>query len=700
MYDQLTWGHEALQLRFEWSADRGPSLSGVAGRDGVIHAITAGLPLVDVLTVGDGHSAASSRLVHTVVGDDLRYDGHRAWRERGVHSLELHLAHAPSGLEVFLLLTSHDGASAFSAQARVVNTGSAPQVLLSVASFETYLGTQDGAVHDWMLTRGTSHWLAEGRWSASSLSELLPDVAAGLTNHNPRGAWSVSSRGAWSTGADLPVAVASSASSALAWAWEIQHNGGWRWEIGADNADYYFAVSGPTDQDHQWTEVLEPGGSFLTVPATIAIAEDTAAVVHELTRHRRLARRPHPDSDAMPPIYNDYMNTVNGDPTAEKLLPLIRAAAGVGAKIFCIDAGWYDDNHDWWDSVGEWVPSSTRFEFGLGVVIDHIRDAGMIPGLWLEPEVIGVNSPMADRLPAEAFLCRNGQRVVEQGRFHLDLRHPASVAHLDSVIDRLISEFGIGYFKLDYNINPGAGTDLGADSVGAGLLAHNRAHLAWIDSVLDRHPGLVLENCASGAMRMDFAMLSRMQLQSTSDQQDFRRYPPIAAAAPLSTTPEQAANWTSPQPFMTDEENALTLATSILGRFYLSGWIDSMSPEQLDLVRSAVALNTELTDIIRSAHPVWPLGLPGWDDPWVCLGLATQDSRLFTVWNLSEDHEDAVLKFPDLIGADVRVRPIFPLTLVEWPTRWDRNAGALHIRNPTHAVGARVFELSLSSTGA
>ena len=268
------------------------------------------------------------------------------------------------------------------------------------------------------------------------------------------------------------------------------------------------------------------------------------------------------------------------------------------------------------------------------------------------------------------------------------------------MIDRLISEFGIGYFKLDYNINPGAGTDLGADSVGAGLLAHNRAHLAWIDSVLDRHPGLVLENCASGAMRMDFAMLSRMQLQSTSDQQDFRRYPPIAAAAPLSTTPEQAANWTSPQPFMTDEENALTLATSILGRFYLSGWIDSMSPEQLDLVRSAVALNTELTDIIRSAHPVWPLGLPGWDDPWVCLGLATQDSRLFTVWNLSEDHEDAVLKFPDLIGADVRVRPIFPLTLVEWPTRWDRNAGALHIRNPTHAVGARVFELSLSSTGA
>ena len=68
--------------------------------------------------------------------------------------------------------------------------------------------------------------------------------------------------------------------------------------------------------------------------------------------------------------------------------------------------------------------------------------------------------------------------------------------------------------------------------MGAGLLEHNRAHLKWLEGVLDRHPALVIENCGSGAMRADFAMLSRLQLQSTSDQEDFRLYPPIAAAAP------------------------------------------------------------------------------------------------------------------------------------------------------------------------
>ena len=66
--------------------------------------------------------------------------------------------------------------------------------------------------------------------------------------------------------------------------------------------------------------------------------------------------------------------------------------------------------------------------------------------------------------------------------------------------------------------------------------------------MLDRHPGLIIENCASGGMRTDYAMLSRLQLQSTSDQQDFLRYPPIAAAAPAAITPEQAAIWAYPQP--------------------------------------------------------------------------------------------------------------------------------------------------------
>ena len=90
------------------------------------------------------------------------------------------------------------------------------------------------------------------------------------------------------------------------------------------------------------------------------------------------------------------MNALMGDPTTEKLLPLIDAAADVGRRDFCIDAGWYDDDGDWWPSVGAWEPSTVRFgELGLPGLLQVIRDRGMTPGLWVEPEVVGVRSPVA-----------------------------------------------------------------------------------------------------------------------------------------------------------------------------------------------------------------------------------------------------------------------------------------------------------------
>ena len=85
----------------------------------------------------------------------------------------------------------------------------------------------------------------------------------------------------------------------------------------------------------------------------------------------------------------------------------------------------------------------------------------------------------------------------------------------------------------------------------------------------------MFENCSSGAMRADFAMLELFDLQSTSDQQDFRLYPPIAAGAPLQMLPEQAGNWAYPQPWMSDEEIAFTMVTGLSGRLYLSGFLDA-----------------------------------------------------------------------------------------------------------------------------
>ena len=54
-----------------------------------------------------------------------------------------------------------------------------------------------------------------------------------------------------------------------------------------------------------------------------------------------MIRRPNKDDENLPVIFNDYMNCLFGDPTTEKELPLIDAAAECGCEYYVIDAGWY-----------------------------------------------------------------------------------------------------------------------------------------------------------------------------------------------------------------------------------------------------------------------------------------------------------------------------------------------------------------------
>lgn len=684
----IAWSVGDAELTFAWDADHPVRLEQV--RIGGRVARTHRVALVEPMLVDGGHTPASDRIAHTAAGTRLRFAGSRVVDD------VLEIEQRGAGILVRTRIESIDATGAMRIVTTLVNESTSVVVLRALPSIVVGLPLSAGAdqLSGWTLTSGRSEWLAEGRWESRALRGAdFPALAEERTGHNPRGSLSFASTGTWSTGRELPNGVLTQDSLGVALAWQIEHNGAWRWEIGSDTPGAYLALSGPTDSDSAWTQPLAPGESFTTVPVSIAFGADFGAAVGALTAHRRLSRRPHPDNIAAPVVFNDYMNTLDGDPTTEKLLPLIAAAAEVGAEVFCIDAGWYDDSGHWWDSVGEWIPSSTRFPGGLGEVVDAIRSQGMVPGLWLEPEVVGVRSPIADALPADAFLQRHGIRLIEHERYHLDLRHPAAIAHLDGVVDRLVADFGIGFFKFDYNIDPGTGTDLSAPSVGAGLLAHNRAHLAWLDRLLDRHRDLVIENCGSGAMRMDYAMMSRLAMQSTSDQQDFRKYPPIAAAAPMSVLPEQAASWAYPQPEMDDEEASFSLVTGLLGRFYVSGHLNRMTAAQRDRVAAAIAVAKDLRGDIPRSAPYWPAGLPRWDDEWVALGLTGPESDLLSVWRRSaSDRVD--LHLPHLTGNDVTIETIFPLDLPEWHTEWDAATGTLRIRTDGPETAARTLRIA------
>ncbi|MEZ0064580.1 alpha-galactosidase [Streptacidiphilus sp. MAP12-20] len=690
----LLWSHPALGLQLLLAEDGGVRL-GAPGQPW-----ESLVPLVEITATGHGREWSGERFIETAVGARMRHRGHLTDHRDGWDRLRVHLHDPVSGLTAVVALSTRDTLPALPvlrAEVLLRNDGEATLRVESVSTL-TLGGLADasGRLDGLDLQWADNDWLAELRWQQAPLRRHVVDLTRSAHGHEGRGCFERSSQGSWSTGRHLPMGVLSQRGTGRAWAWQIESGAGWRYEVGEREHAAYLALFGPDDAHHQWHRTLAPGDEFTTVPAALAAVPTGGpeAAFGALTAYRRLIRRPHLDQWTLPVIYNDYMNTLMGDPSTDRLLPLIEAAAGVGAEYFVIDAGWYDDDAEgWWDSVGAWEAAESRFPGGLQRVLDAIRDHGMVPGLWLEPEVVGVRSPLARTLPEAAFFQRGGVRVTEHGRHHLDLRHPAARAHLDAVIDRIVGEWGVGYLKLDYNINAGPGTELNGEAPGAGLLGHHRAHLAWLDSVMDRHPGLVLENCGSGGLRMDYALLAHTQLQSTSDQQDFLRYPPIAAAAPTAVLPEQGAVWAYPQPEFTDDEIAFTLAGALLGRIHLSGFLDRMSTGQRALVTEGITAYKRVRAELHDTVPFWPLGLPGWDDDWIALGLRGDASSLVTVWHRAAAAGGSaggsagvsgprrVLPLPHLRGKGARVEVLYPASAASG-IEWDDERGELTVELP------------------
>ena len=723
----LAWTTEAVGLQF--LADDGPVRLVGIGHGSAVEAAAGGAPhvrvlqpLVEVMTPRYGNNNGSNGLRHsgTRVGADLRYVRHQTSNREGVEVLVIEQVDSGTGLLAISTFEAQPGVSAVRTFTTVsLAEGADPLTLWAVTSLSTGAVVSDDvdAVDVW---RAESGWTAEHRWGRRPLrSAGVVATRPGAVGETCGSALTTSSSSTWSSGAYVPAGAVQNRKTGRTLAWQVEHNGAWLWEVGErprwswdtdppvaraeaagpptedrtrDGA--YVAVLGPTDTQHHWSVTLREGRSFTTVPVTFAAAGSLAEAFGLLAAHRRAARRDHPQNVALPVIFNDYMNTLDGDPTEAKLLPLIDAAAAVQCEYFCVDAGWYDDTAGWWASVGDWQPSTARFPRGIGFIVERIRDRGLVPGLWLEPEAVGITSMAARTLPDRAFLQRRGVRIRERDRYFLDLRSSEARAHLDRAVDRLVSDFGIGYFKLDYNVTPGAGTDLDAESVGQGLLEHNRSLVGWLGSVLDRHPALVLENCGSGALRSDFAMLGQLQLQSTSDQQDPLLYPAIAVGSLVHILPEQAAHWAYPQASMSDEQIAFTMCTGLAGRLYQSGLLDRMSPDQLALVAAGVAVHKRTRHAIARSTPRFPTGLPSWDQPWLSVAFDAGPETYLTVWRQRHAPVEVPLALPHLAGLEIRVEQVYPPAdrLPEWDVR--RTDAGLRAEVGDTAAAARMYRLT------
>jgi alpha-galactosidase len=182
-------------------------------------------------------------------------------------------------------------------------------------------------------------------------------------------------------------------------------------------------------------------------------------------------------------------------------LEAVRATRELGCDTHWFDAAWFQGGFP--DGVGNWFCKPAAFPNGLQPIGAACRQSGLQFLVWFEPERVARGTQIAIEHPEFVFGGTNG------GLFKLN--EPAARRWLTDLLSQRIAEYGLDVYRNDFNIDP-----LGfwraadpPDRQGITEIRYVEGHYALWDELRARHPGLWIDNCASGGRRIDLETLMR-----------------------------------------------------------------------------------------------------------------------------------------------------------------------------------------------
>jgi alpha-galactosidase len=180
-------------------------------------------------------------------------------------------------------------------------------------------------------------------------------------------------------------------------------------------------------------------------------------------------------------------------------------------ELFWLDAGWYTGcgwdkvKGEWWQNVGNWSVDKDRFPHGLRPIADAVHAVGAKFMVWFEPERVRPGTEI-DREHPEWLI-----KIKGRDDYLFDMGNKEARLWLTDRICSTIDKEGIDYYRQDFNFDPMPYWDSTnkPGRIGMAEIRHIEGLYAYWDSLLVRHPKLLIDNCASGGRRIDLETTSR-----------------------------------------------------------------------------------------------------------------------------------------------------------------------------------------------
>ena len=205
-----------------------------------------------------------------------------------------------------------------------------------------------------------------------------------------------------------------------------------------------------------------------------------------------------------------------------RLLDLAREGKKVGIELFVMDDGWFGERDDDTKSLGDWEPNKKKLPGGLAGICKKVNKLGMDFGIWVEPEMVNVNSNLYRahpdwvlEVPGRPHSEGRNQRVLDLGRSEVQ-------EFIIEKMSEVFSSANIAYVKWDMNRNMSDlfSQELPADRQGETAHRYILGLYRVMGELTKRFPDILFEGCASGGNRFDLGILSYFPQIWASDDTD------------------------------------------------------------------------------------------------------------------------------------------------------------------------------------
>lgn len=292
------------------------------------------------------------------------------------------------------------------------------------------------------------------------------------------------------------------------------------------------------------------------------------------------------------------------DINERKLLKLAKAARDVGIELFVMDDGWFGERNDDKTSLGDWYVNPKKLPDGVSGLCKKINDLGLSFGIWVEPEMINVESNLYKKHPDWTMDIPGKNHAEGRNQRMLDLANPEVVDYMIASMSNLFASANIAYVKWDMNriVSDCYSKYLPAKRQGETMHRYVLGLYRMLDELTKRFPEILFEGCASGGNRFDLGILCFFPQIWASDNTDavYRvngmtgysyGYPMSVMGAHVSSCPNHQTLRTTPL-----ETRFAVAAFGVLG--YECNLCD-MKKEDLEEIRKQIALYKEWRNVLQ-----------------------------------------------------------------------------------------------------